>query len=114
VAKLDSHRTAYNDKLEVVTTFLKDTDLPRHLSKRCVCAQYGDLQQRNNSLSTATAHELKLRLESFMPACMLGRAKHTSLHVTCASFKASSLLLLLFLLPLQCAGHVQEAEDQAI
>jgi hypothetical protein len=35
VAKLDSHRTAYNDKLEVVTTFLKDTDLPRHLSKRC-------------------------------------------------------------------------------
>ncbi|WIA17586.1 hypothetical protein OEZ85_014411 [Tetradesmus obliquus] len=34
VAKLDSHRTAYNDKLEVVTTFLKDTDLPRHLSKR--------------------------------------------------------------------------------
>lgn len=34
VAKLDSHRTAYNEKLEVVTTFLKDTNLPRQLSKR--------------------------------------------------------------------------------
>lgn len=34
VAKMDSHRTAYNERMEVVTTFLKDTNLPRPLSKR--------------------------------------------------------------------------------
>ncbi|KAF8058454.1 esf2 [Scenedesmus sp. PABB004] len=34
VAKLDSHRTAVNEKLEVVTTFLKDVELPRHLARR--------------------------------------------------------------------------------
>ena len=36
VAKLDSHRTAYNERMEVVTAFLKDTNLPRPLEKRCV------------------------------------------------------------------------------
>jgi hypothetical protein len=35
VAKLDSHRTAYNERMEVVTAFLKDTNLPRALEKRC-------------------------------------------------------------------------------
>ncbi len=35
VAKLDSHRTAYNERMEVVTAFLKDTNLPRPLEKRC-------------------------------------------------------------------------------
>lgn len=34
VSKLDSYSTAYNDQLELVTTFLKDTDLPRNLNKR--------------------------------------------------------------------------------
>lgn len=35
VSKLDSHTTAYNEQLETVSTFLKDVDLPHHLSKRC-------------------------------------------------------------------------------
>lgn len=34
VSKLDSHRAAYNEKIDLVTTFLKDTNLPKQLSKR--------------------------------------------------------------------------------
>lgn len=37
VAKLDSRSTAHAEQLEGVTTFLKDTNLPRQLGKRCVC-----------------------------------------------------------------------------
>lgn len=39
VAKLDSHRTAYNERMEVVTAFLKDTNLPRPLEKRCAVSR---------------------------------------------------------------------------
>ena len=34
VSKLDSSRTAYNEQLDMLTTFLKDTGLPRQLSKK--------------------------------------------------------------------------------
>lgn len=35
MSKLDSVRNARKERLEGVTTFLKDVDLPRPLSKRC-------------------------------------------------------------------------------
>ncbi len=38
MSKLDSVRNAHSEKLETVTTFLKDVDLPRAMSKRCVPA----------------------------------------------------------------------------
>jgi hypothetical protein len=34
ISKLDSTRNAYTDQLDMLTTFLKDTDLPRQLSRR--------------------------------------------------------------------------------
>jgi hypothetical protein len=34
ISKLDSTRSAYNEQLDMLTTFLKDTDLPRQLSRR--------------------------------------------------------------------------------
>lgn len=99
VAKLDSHRTAFNEKLEVVTTFLKDTDLPRHLSKRY--APHGmvppkfrhHVQQRVQHINTAAAewhHWSTLAI----PCC-----KSVSLHGLCH---------------LQGDGHVPQAEDQTL
>ena len=35
MSKLDSVRNAQSERLETVTTFLKDVDLPRVMSKRC-------------------------------------------------------------------------------
>jgi hypothetical protein len=34
ISKLDSVRNAHSERLETVTTFLKDVDLPRPLSKK--------------------------------------------------------------------------------
>lgn len=35
MSKLDSVHSAHSERLETVTTFLKDVDLPRGMSKRC-------------------------------------------------------------------------------
>lgn len=37
MSKLDSVRSAQGERLDTVTAFLKDVDLPRSLSKRCEC-----------------------------------------------------------------------------
>jgi len=43
MSKLDSVRNAHIEKLETVTTFLKDVDLPRTMSKRYVGSLMGRL-----------------------------------------------------------------------